>query len=332
MFSDNSSSFHKTLIKFLGRFTSVISAALLLLILLTIRFVFGFTISDLDPGFKGQKFKHELCLIYDKPKRTGSTTISRALHKCWSGHYSFEPQKGPKNAHVAAARMIDLNQSIVAHSLRHILFSDEDCLSIDANCRRIFHITSTRRMNARLVSYAKVTSLQNKEGRNFTVESDDLRRVLRTVVRRGHALEQRYEKGVYKGIHRIAVNYVIRNSFLTHDLNKLLHAFGCTPQIKSVNTHIYNSSNQMHAKSATFWNTSLNAHRHSKDIPTLDQIDQMDEKRLLYWLENFPLKVGDRLHEEFLQKAELVNQKGLETLVGFRPLFLKSQNERGSEN
>lgn len=164
------------------------------------------------------------------------------------------------------------------------------------------------------------------------MRADDLRRVLHTVVRKGHAVERRYERGVYKGVHRIAVNYVIRNSFLTHDLNQLLHAFGCTPQIRSVNTHSYNSSSQSLTNSTKIRLASPDLQRPPVDIPTLDQIDQMNETQLLYWLENFPLKINDRLHKEFLRTAELVNQKGLETVIGYRSLFLKSQNEQSASN
>lgn len=340
------------------RFSVFVLALLALLVLLSI----GLSMHTASLSFRlqveshgeGQKFKHELCLIYDKPKRTGSTTIARALHACWSKHHHFEPTKVSKNPNVATEQMLKLNQSIVAHSLHHIVFSDDDCKEIETQCRQVFHVTSTRRMNARILSYAKVTALKYKKGRNYTIGSDDLKYVLKSIITDGHIIERRYEKGVYEGVRRIPMHYVIRNDDLQDDLEVLLRTFACAPVIKRVNTHSLNSSyrsQQLESIGASFQlsikdsgSSSGGSNNSSKGnsnrkylemsavIPTVNQVDSMHEKDILYWLNNFPLLMGDRLHNHLLETASSVNINGLNIVAQMRPLFLKHRNEQASKH
>lgn len=315
----------------------------ILLIITTLSFTmivqyasFDFFLTPIDPTFN-----HKLCLIYDKPKRTGSTTISRALHRCWSSTYGVEPHVGESNASAGTARMLSLNQTVVAHSLRHIYFSDDDCASIDARCRQYFHVTSTRSMGARIASYGKVVALQKTLGRNFTATStsDSLRKIVYHMVKRGKRLEFAYERGAFKGVRKLRNDYIIRNHRLQSDLDDLLRAFDCPPLTHSTNTHTVavNASASASAddsdSDAPFDDDAHTDPAGSEvDVtyPSARQVDRMSEAELAHWFTHFPLRYGDRLHRSMLREADRVNARGLRTVRALLPLLLPLRAQRES--
>lgn len=268
-------------------------------------------------------YAHELCLVYDKPKRTGSTTIARSLFKCWNGKYGIEPRQKTEDPRKATSEMLQLKQPIVAHSLRHILFSDQDCTDILTNCRNVFHITSTRTMKSRLASFAKVVSLQSEKGRNFSVAKQNLKDAVALLLRFGHTLEDRYEKGVYFGERRIDVDYVIRHEFFEDDLSALIKAFGCDSRIESTNVH--NVKSKSTTSDPVRKNFTIMAG--VQVLPKASELDQMNDDELFHLLNNFPTRQGDRLHNEFLRTATDVNKVGLAKASSFATLLKSSSSK-----
>lgn len=266
-----------------------------------------------------QGVRHDLCLIYDRPERTGSTTISHSLYPCWHEKFGVRHYDGPNSAGRAAIKMLDSNQSVVAHGLRHIYFSDRDCLSIYHNCKQIFHVTSTRPMSARLASFAKVFALQNDYGRNFSVSTSHSRKAARLLTKVGRCLEHTYERGVYRGKRKIKVDYVVRHQLLNDDLSALLRAFDCKPFIEAKNIHNVKSStadvSQLDISASSFL---------PQDLPTEAEVGRMNKHQLYHFLNNFPLENGDRLHNEFMKLADRVNGKGLKKASSITSIFQKS--------
>lgn len=268
-------------------------------------------------------YAHELCLVYDKPKRTGSTTIARSLFKCWNGKYGIEPRRKVQNPREAASEMLRLKQPIVAHSLGHILFSDQDCDAILTNCRHVFHITSTRKMKSRLASFAKVVTLQSEKGRNFSVAKQNLKDAVALLLKFGHNVEDRYEKGVYFGARRIDVDYVIRHESFENDLSALIQAFGCESRIESTNVHKVKSKN---TTSSDLLQKSSTGVEYGQVLQSASDIDQMTDDELFHYLNNFPIRQGDRLHNEFLRTADEVNRIGLEKASAYATLLESKSN------
>lgn len=307
---------------------TVLSASLTAMFLFTIGLLLQY--GSIGTSIRRKVFPHELCLIYDKPQRTGSTTVANALHKCWSDYYRLEPKNSVKQAEKAIKNMLSLKQSIVSHCKRHVSISDYDCFAIEATCQEVFHVTSTRKATERIASYAKVTSLKHKIGRNFTINPLDLRKAVQTVMKIGNDLEYRYEKGVYTGFRKIQVDYVIRNENLEQDLTALIQASGCNSEILSTNTHSVNSTSPPKDISTESSTVSSDQNSTKIDTPTVAEIKDMNETELVFWLNNFPIRMGDQLHKELLKTARRVNKNGLEKVAAFRFKLQKFRNKKSS--
>lgn len=303
---------------------TVLSASITATLLFTIGRILQY--SSIGVSIRQKDFPHELCLIYDKPQRTGSTTVAKALHKCWSDYYQLEPKNNAKQTDKAIKNMLSLKQSIVSHCKRHVSISDYDCFAIEATCREVFHVTSTRKVSERIASYAKVTTMKRKIGRNFTINPGDLRKAVQTVMKSGFDLEYRYEKGVYTGFRQIHVDYVIRNENLEQDLTALIQAFGCNPEILSTNKHNVNSTSPSTSLIKNTLSMGTGQDSRKTKIPTKEHIEEMNDTELVFWLNNFPIQMGDQLHKDLLKTASRVNQNGLERAAGFRPSLQKFRN------
>lgn len=313
--SDNIIHIHSLVMKFDTHKTSMIFSIVLTVLLfanLSIRFQLFRA-----PAGSLRAYEHDLCLLYDKPKRTGSTTIARAIHECWHGVFDLKPYRRPRPTRETVNLMLDSNRSVVAHALHHVYFSDADCVSVYANCRHVFHVTSTRRMNERLASYAKVVALQRRNlARNSTVTPDDLRKAASVLVKEAPRLERLYEKGVYHGRHTIPVDYVIRHEFLDRDLSALLRAFHCSPNVDRKNVHAVDSS----VVNLTHLDMLGSFSNFSHALLTDADIDKLNLQQVYYFLSNFPLAYGDRLHNQFTKLAKRVNENGLKKASSFESI------------
>lgn len=173
-------------------------------------------------------------------------------------------------------------------------------------------------MNARLASFAKVASLQHDNGRNFTVSASHLRNAVLFLAKFGRRIEARYELGVYSGAHSVNVDYVIRHHHLDQDLTALLRAFDCEPLIPKTNIHAINSSTIDLAKS-----DHLQFLSKLSNPPTESEIQQMNEQQLYTYLNHFPLRNGDRLHNDFLKTADRINAQGIEKAISLKSIYGK---------
>lgn len=178
--------------------------------------------------------KPKACILYDRPPRTGSATIARALDDCltpkgWGGVKRY---KGVPD-HKIIQRMLDRRLKTALYS-RQIFLTRRSVNLIHGQCTRFVFITSARPMKDRLLSKLKVTLRSNvdkkllADGGNITIE--EFKKEVRKRVKPIRSTEKYYEKlpTLYGGV-EIKPNYVIRSQSFESDLQKLLKAFRCPP-------------------------------------------------------------------------------------------------------
>ncbi|CAN8075095.1 unnamed protein product [Agarophyton chilense] len=240
------------------------------------------------------------CIVYDRPPRTGSTTIGRALELCLrSAGYVQQPlpkgKKGGERRAGAIRQMLaaDRKEDRRALLTRHIYVSEADMQLIRWTCDDFLYITSTAPMKERLWSAAKHL-LARRHG-NTTSEWLDKARAAQ-VVRR-----QAFKVGELRSVNelnwypyltaggeeaavkrKLIADYVIRKASLQQDLGRLLEAFGCDASFTTRNVH------------------------EDDDVTNLDMV-----------IGNAGLAEGDRLYKALWARAEQANEDTLEMAKTF---------------
>lgn len=196
-------------------------------------------VSDIPAGAPGQ---HRVCLLFDKPPRTASSTVTFALGACWlrrwrlQAPHDVKPQQ-PFNQSIDW--MLDLPSPFVAHYRRHVELSPENMDAITHRCDNFFYVTTTRSMRGRLRSFAKMSSGGgNLTSRNATVVLARLKKDRAVLLQRAREEEARYEQYPFK-VRGTAIppDFVIRYDQIEDDLPRLLRAFGCDGAFNTTNTH-----------------------------------------------------------------------------------------------
>lgn len=195
-----------------------------------------------------------VCLIYDKPPRTGSTTVAWALEACWSSRLKFEHHLYERDAdnqvvrsekRAPLTRLLSYSSQFVANIHRHISFGDAEIAALQDGCDNIFFVTNTRALHERVLSGAKALATLRTDGfnQNVTLDEGMLRRALadlrsKKAVSRAAVLTKR----PFLGEQRLPVDYVIRSESLEEDTLPLLRAFGCPAYMSSTNHHMADPS------------------------------------------------------------------------------------------
>lgn len=191
------------------------------------------------------------CIVYDRPPRTGSTTVYKFMDRCLSHRgygSSLRYFKG-----VSDFQLIDhfLNNTSVKKSLisRHLSeFPFDAKQRIESACNVILYITSTRPMPARLLSKIKYeTPLGGDKKGQIVSERSSVptgmfhKFVNTTLYEDNESLvkaELYYEH--YPGSRRakfLTPDYVIRSDAFVADFTFLLRALKCPTDFKSINVH-----------------------------------------------------------------------------------------------
>lgn len=201
------------------------------------------------------------CLVYDRPPRTGSTTVSTALQACLSERGWHAPSGQPENLRkntVTVALEHDHNDYAVVKG--HSLLSPGDLQRIKSRCgRNAFFITSTARMDERVWSAAKM-SLQDGNG-NSSLHASRIAGVHKYLLSTGARYADYLDMYPFTnvsgraflldgGIRRVDVDladdmrrhgfgwdYVIRKAHMATDLSKLLTVLGCPRAFDVMNVH-----------------------------------------------------------------------------------------------
>lgn len=261
---------------------------------------------DLPP----RAVQHEGCLIYDKPYRTGSTTISHALRSCWTTlrarmrHDRWSGLRESESGYIS--RMLRSEFPIVGLVGLHFRISEEEIEELRTYCNLYVYITSTRCMRERLASEAKFHSLESSSVHtNYTLSRRQTRRAQSRVTEHDWSnTELIYEQYPFQeGRAVLKPSYIVRNERLVDDLHALLNAFGCPSHFVSVNVHGTNRS-------------VLNGHStrqgfesYGDDDTRQQQKGFVDSKQLN--VSGISLQFGDARHKRLSVLAQRVNERGL---------------------
>lgn len=183
-----------------------------------------------------QKFPQKLCLIYDKPPRTGSSTISNALRKCWMSYgYKF-PVPASKDYGTTISKMLNMSGDRVALAGVHFSMSSAELVKLGLTCKHSYYITSTRPMTERIASKAKFEVSGGKTYQNTTLSKEDLRRAIQKAIN-DNTTEERLERYPFTD-QTIEPDYIIRSQNFSGDLKILLRSFKCDEDFFTKNLHV----------------------------------------------------------------------------------------------
>ena len=228
------------------------------------------------------------CILYDRPPRTGSTTISMNLRSCVkSKGYALARSYGGSQMEYGIRYMLNSSSDKLAAVSSHVCISREDIERLKKRCGTLLYISSTSPMKKRMFSELKYR-MQSHNG-NSTITEDHLNRI-RLIVKRGtEQMEASKEKYPYcsspvakKPPFALKPDYVIRAEYMD-DFQTLLEALGCPGYFKSSNVH-----------TASF--------------------DKAKQEEIL---NSITLRQNDRTHKELTMLAETNNDQGLEKALLF---------------
>lgn len=184
-----------------------------------------------------------VCILYDRPPRTGSTTISRTLERCLLRRgYEVLPAKSPNGTRETVLHRLRTSTARRRASvMQHVYTNAEDMRALQKGCGKLFYMTSTAPMLSRLVSMIKYTTFQGH--RNATVDANNLAYEMQRRQSNLHKREALLEAYPYVGEHvpedmRVKPHYVVRQEAVEEDLSRLLNMWGCGDlPIESLNVH-----------------------------------------------------------------------------------------------
>lgn len=233
---------------------------------------------------------HSKCLIYDKPPRTASSTISRSLRTCWtSQNYSIFHSTYDTPFNATLSEMLNTTSDRIGISGVHFGMLPDQIEALYHECESVMYITSTRSMGPRIASAAKYKVSQARVYLNTTLNHTQMEEAWNISVEiiNEEQVERRLENYPFDG-REIQPDFVVRNDHLQSDLADLLSAFNCSVSVRSKNLHVYESEEESD-----------------------DEIPQFDFKKL-------SIKLGDARHKKLVTLAKHHNQQGLERARFFR--------------
>lgn len=181
------------------------------------------------------------CILYDRPPRTGSTTISYRLDECLQskGYPSSTTWfKGVPMQRIVT-RMLQQPSRFKSHLTRHMYLSADDVLALRRSCGQVFFVTSARTMEERLLSRAKYELLDKdqRRHRNRKVSVQEFNVAKGKIQDVREVSEPYYESYPYTGGAELDPDYVIRSSSFQKDFSELLSSLGCGAEFASHNVH-----------------------------------------------------------------------------------------------
>lgn len=275
-------------------------------ILISVIFAVAFVGRLAYVSIAGHRYAHDLCLVYDKPYRTGSTTIERSLCDCWKLKFNATDQElmSPVDRIPLMMNKSDRN---VMRCIGHVTITDAQILHMRSDCAKLFYLTSIRPMQQRMASYGKNDAIYGQIYTNMTLSRDQLRNAVLWARKSGRMEEFRYELYPYneKATLKIVPDYVIRHESFDDDLLRLLHAFDCPQVVQSTNIH------SLEVDGAIPENAKPGRTRERSMTNETTNIDNMTFEQLKEQLENIPLHFGDQQHEQMQEIAKSSNVDGL---------------------
>lgn len=247
--------------------------------------------------------KHEnpapqICLVYDRPPRTGSSTAGRAFQECWEKLNFDIVNKERLKSDDDTIQVLVKSGAYVAATSYHFIVTEDDIVSLTTRCKNLYYVTSTRTLRERIIS----TALGSVEKHTFTfadnvtMSEDEIPVAMSIANQRANALERKLESYPYRNTEeRITPDYIIRYQNFSEDLAGILQAFGCSGSFESVNIHILGEGAEEGA-------SDVDSESDEENVKTANQ--KLQDMQ-------FNLTRNDSRHVEMSKLAELVNQPGL---------------------
>lgn len=176
------------------------------------------------------------CFFYDKPPRTGSTTIAHALETCllFKGYTSIHKPIAEIERAEVVSNMLSMPGRKFSAVIKHVEVSDEDIQMLRKECNMLFFLSSTRPMTERIASAAKY-GMSKRHG-SSTLTNEQYKDV-QLRAKRDTYTEPELERYPFTGNNAIFPDYVIRSDNLDDDLHGLLQAMGCKIEYRLLNVH-----------------------------------------------------------------------------------------------
>lgn len=207
------------------------------------------------------------CLLYDRPMRTGSTTITTALRHClkqtpgWA--FAVRTAEGDYHHVIRNALRVHHNETVARNLviMQHMWISDADVHMLFHKCAQVLYVSSCARLSEQVWSAAKMLSNVRENGNSSL---DDVQMRAATAWTEAHAVDyarfyesyphilshaplQRQDNGRFPDIppsferipitRAFAPHFVVRKHFMETDLSALLAAMRCTSSFKTKNVH-----------------------------------------------------------------------------------------------
>lgn len=184
------------------------------------------------------------CVVYDRPPRTGSSTVSDTLGKCLLKK-GYDWGKGPWMEYDKVIPfMVSLPARKKAIVRRHIVVPYWQLRLLIGHCNKLLWISSTRVMKERLVSKAKF-DVRGKHGSSVLGKGDEALVKKNLMSKDSDEAEMLYESYPFVSANktlRIMPDYIIRSEHLENDLELLMRALDCPNDIKTSNVHTLNGT------------------------------------------------------------------------------------------
>lgn len=223
------------------------------------------------------------CIVYDRPPRTGSTTVASVLAQCFRKHRFYVPKfpsRRIRHLHVPLVlSRLDHDFAFVAH---HFWLSDTDITLLESRCRQTFFMTSAAPIHERIWSAAKVMSTTSRNG-NFSVGETERRAALQWLAEHGpsyapyleaypfidllgpqlvgptdHGAVTELPNSWAPGLipRDFQYDFVVRKPSLQDDLAQILDALNCSSAYTVKNVHVDSDDLQDTQRDALLFNIS----------------------------------------------------------------------------
>ena len=96
------------------------------------------------------------CLLYDRPPRTGSTTIGSSLFRCFKSRFAQPASADLQNSNLLVRNLLRLRSRKLMLVSKHLHLSRDDVLNLRRECRYLLYISSCRAMSGAVVVRCEV--------------------------------------------------------------------------------------------------------------------------------------------------------------------------------
>lgn len=271
-----------------------------------------------------QEYAHDACFFYDKPYRTGSTTIEQSLCQCWARTFNAT-DKSQVNQDQRVPEMLNKTARVVVRCVGHVTMSLADADRLTSECQHLFYLSSTRDIQSRMASFGKNDAIYGQIYTNMTLSREQLVNAVHWARSpRGRLEELIYENYPYPHVprevaYRLEPDYVIRYDNFADDLLKLLEAFQCEGVVQTTNIHALDTEDIP-------FNNKPGRTRHSTMPNKSTDWDALSMEQLKDELLNTPINLGNKIHLHMLEIAEKSNDKALRLARMLRDKYaVKSQ-------